>query len=277
MLVDVYCKIIPLDDEYVAGHHGQMQADVDGMLASKGMTASQYLTSCYESTKAPLVEFILRSTDLIGRQYMEEADATLKDAQENEINIPEPKDIDPEDKKIEDQIVDIKEDPEYETFIDKLKKKTIDKIVNDVSKIINDKKEEKKMTFDTASESSMESVVTIGMDYLQKKLWENSQDLTESQQEEMIGLAIREATLNEMDLVFNMGGSINEYATRIRFGRGYVINESAVTVLKESVQKEDGSTTYTSDELKKMSNDDRNKVLGLNDKEVQVKDKKEEK
>ena len=90
IIIDIYCKTLPLDKDYIDGNQGQMKSDIDSMLASKNMTATQYLTSAYEKTKAPLLEFVLRSTDLIGAEFMKEADETLKDAQENNVKIPAP-------------------------------------------------------------------------------------------------------------------------------------------------------------------------------------------
>ena len=71
LLLDIYCKILPLDSEFVDGHQGMMKNDIDCMLKNKGMSATQYLTSCYESTNAPLLEFIIRSINNIGKSYME--------------------------------------------------------------------------------------------------------------------------------------------------------------------------------------------------------------
>ena len=153
LILDVYCKILPLDDDYVAGHHGQMSSDVDAMLAGKGITPTQYLTSCYEATKSPFVNWLLRSGNHAAQQYMEDAEAELKDGQEKGIDLPEPKPASVEDEDVKQQLVDVKSDTEYETFIDKLKQKTVDKIVDDVSKIIADKKEEQGMTFDIKSQS----------------------------------------------------------------------------------------------------------------------------
>lgn len=238
ILVDMYCKIIPLDDDYVCGNQGQMCQDVDNMLDKKGLSASQYLKSCFESTDAPLLEFIIRSTENIAKSYLEETQKELKDAQDNDVKIDEPKEPTLDDEAINDQLIDIKQDPEYNSFIDKLKEKTINKIVNDVSKIIADKKEEKKMTFDTTPiENTNESVISVGMEYLQKNVWNESTQLSADIQEEMIGMAIREATLNQFDVVFNQPGKeFREYASRIRYGKGAVINESAVTYIKEKVE-----------------------------------------
>ena len=240
IILDIYCKILPLDKEYIDGHHGQMCNDVDCMLDKKGMSATQYLTSCYESTNAPLLEFILRSTDAIGKSYMEAAEETLKNAQENDAKLTDPKEPDTEDEDVKGQLVDIKKDPEYESFIDKLKQKTINKIVSDVSKIIADKKEEKEMTFDTDpapidAEVAEESAVGVGMNYLQKNLWNEKKEFDESKQEEMIGMAIREATQHQFDVVFKQPmAEFREFVSMIRFGKGIVINENAVNHFRES-------------------------------------------
>lgn len=227
LLVDMYCKIIPLDKEYVDGHMGQMNQDIDSMLAAKGMTPTQYFTSCFESTHAPFVKFLIESTEMIGKQYMEAEEAELKDAQENNIELSDPAEPSTDDEEIDSQLVDIKSDTEYEDFVEKLKKKTINKIVDDVSKIIAGEKEEKNMTFDPVEESA----VITAMNYIQKnvKLESTNADTTE----QMLGLAIRESVLHEFDNVFNLPGKLfNEYSTRVRLGRGYVINESALNEIK---------------------------------------------
>ena len=219
ILMDIYCKILPLDDDYVKGHMGQMDDDINKMLDMKGMTPTQYFTSCSESTKAPFVEFIINSTKEIANAYMEKQDEVLKDAKENDIELPEPEVPDIEEPEVKSQLVDIESDMEYDNFVDALKKKTIDKIVDDVSNIIAGEKEEKDMTFNPVQEST----VGVVMDYIQKKTWNEDVD-----QEQMIGLAIREATLHEFDCVFNLNGkNFNEYATRIRLGKGYLFNESS--------------------------------------------------
>ena len=64
--------------------------------------------------------------------------------------------------------------------------------------------------------------------------------MTESGQENVIGMAIREATLNEMDTVFCLPGStFREFASRIRMGHGTIITESTITAFME-----DGTQRY---------------------------------
>jgi hypothetical protein len=238
IILDIYCKVLPLDQEYIDGNQGQMKADVDSFLANKNMTASQYLTSAYEKTHAPLLEFLIRSTDLIGSQFMKESDETLKDAQKNDVKIPAPE-SNVNSQETENQLIDIQKDTEYENFIEKLKQKTVNKIVSDVSKIISDKKEEKEMTFDPKPDAVTESAVSIGMDYINQKLWKENVEMTESMQEEVIGLAIRESTLNQLDIVFAQPYSeLKDFSSKMRFGKGVLINEATITYLKEAVEGE---------------------------------------
>lgn len=234
IILDMYCKIIPLDSDYVAGNQGQMKSDIDSFLANKGMTATQYLTSCHEKTNAPLLEFILRSGNTIGKEFMKEASETLKDAQENNINVPPPQaDLNSEEN--QNALVDIQDDNDYKSFIEKLKEKTINKIVTDVSKIITDKKEEKEMTFNPNPVATTESTVSVVMDYLNYKFMKENVEISSDMQEEMIGLAIRESTLNQLDTVFKQPDSeLRLFASRIRLGKGVLVNESAVSYFIES-------------------------------------------
>lgn len=237
ILLDIYCKILPLDNEYIDGNQCQMKSDIDNMLSNKGMSATQYLKSCYESTQAPLLEFILRSSDLIGQQFYEDAENDAKEAEENDAQLKDPK-ADVEDENIQNQLVDVKNDTEYETFIDKLKEKTINKIVTDVSKIITNKKEEKDMVFDPKPEAVSESYMSVSMDYIQNKLMKENVDIDADAEEEIIGMAIRESTLNQLDVVFNQPGSnLKDFSSRIRFGKGIVVNESVRSYFLESFQK----------------------------------------
>jgi hypothetical protein len=229
VLLDVYCKIIPLDKDYVDGNMGTMKADIDNMLAQKNMTPTQYFTSAFESTGAPFVKYLIEQADLISKAYMEKEEEELKDAQDNNIDLPEPPEPETTDEDTNSQLVDLENDTEYDDFVEQLKKKTIDKIVNDVSAIIAGEKQEKDMSFNPVNEST----INAAMEYLEKALWnENS---SPEQKEQMIGLAIRESTLHEFDKVFELQGrSFNEYTTRVRLGKGYVINESAINYIKEN-------------------------------------------
>lgn len=243
ILVDMYCKILPLDKEYIDGHMGQMKCDVDAMLKSKGMTPTQYITSCYESTSAPMLEFIMRSVNNIGKGFVEAAEEKIKDEQDRGIDAPMPEvPEDPtENEDVNNQLIDVQKDTEYENFIDKLKEKTIKKIVADISKIITDKKEDNDMSFNPKPvadmEEATESAASIGMRYLQMQLIKENVD-TSKMTDNLLGFAIRESTLCQFDRVFNLPGcSFRETASRLRWGKGYLINESAVRTLMESGDK----------------------------------------
>lgn len=234
ILLDIYCKILPLDDDYKIGHQGAMKSDIDNLLQNRNTTASEYIKSAYENTSAPLLDFILHSTNLIGNQFIKEANEKIKDAEENDIDLPTPK-SDVNSEEIEDQLIDIKKDTEYETFIDKLKRKTVDKIVSDVSKLINDKKEEKQMTFDLKNDNVNESVVVTSLDYMNSKLWKENVNIDNKLHEDMLGFAIREATLHEIDKIFKQPYSSNkDMRSKIIFGKGNIVNESAISYIKEN-------------------------------------------
>lgn len=255
ILLDIYVKILPCDDDFKCKHMGMMHHDIDCMLKNKGMSATQYLTSCSEATKAPLLEFIMRSTDMIGKQYMEDTTAGINADKENGIATPEVKEPSVNDADVQDQLVDIKKDPEYETFVDKLKEKTVKKIVDDVSKIIADKKDEEKMTFDTSTPANAavaESVVGVGMDYMTNHFGKQMENIDS---DELLGIAIREATLNQLDVVFRQkSGEFNEFASRIRWGKGVLINESTIDeYFSESTNRDENDIESIYNEYKIVS------------------------
>lgn len=256
IIFDIYCKVLPLDDDYKCNHVGQMKHDVDSMLDNRGMTATQYITSALDATKAPLLEYILQTTDRIGRQYMEEADEKLKDAKENDMDLPEPAELDTDDPEVQSQLVDVTSDTEYDNFVDQLKKKTIDKIVSDVTDIIDREKEDAEMEFDpkpdgdkddssdkpndTSSEDgdakvgdddikAEESAVAFALNTINGRLLSEGVDMSKVDSDAVMGMAIRESTFNIIDSVFKLPASIfREYCHRLRSGKGAIITESAI-------------------------------------------------
>ena len=57
----------------------------------------------------------------------------------------------------------------------------------------------------------------------------------EKQKEAIIGLAIRESTFNILDTVFKQPDTdLRYYRTRIKLGKGVVVNESALSYIKEN-------------------------------------------
>lgn len=306
ILLDIYCKILPLDQDYVDTHQGQMSADVSAMLKQKGMTPTEYLTSAYEKTKAPMLEYVLNCIKTIGECYIKEAEDQLEDAMNGEApeNPPDPPST--EEEPVQSQLVDLKNDMEYQQFIDILKKKTVDKIVNDVSELINSKKEENDMEFNTSggqdnfgsldnnegseenkSEegssdegtelppvpnedfSASESAVAVGLEYLSKKLWQY--EFTQPGKDEALGMAIREATLYQIDKVFRQK-TFQEFASGVYFGQGYIINESAVTAFLEKLapgQLSDILTTVnTAKTIGKRTSDDVYHLLKKTDEKI---------
>ena len=146
IVLDIYCKIIPLDNKFVKQNPVMMSKDIDNYLAAKGMDGYSYMTAAKEHTKAPLVEHLLQIADNVVEMYVAEATKEKQENGKKGIHLP-PKNLEM-DAEMDEEIVDAKQDPEYKSFIKTLKEKTMDKIVKDVSNLINDKKDEKNMTFD---------------------------------------------------------------------------------------------------------------------------------
>lgn len=244
VMLKIYCQLVPMDADYIQGNMGAMKQDVDDFLSAKGQTAMQYLTSCKEGTKAPLLEYLVRSCQGVGRSFMEKANEILKDAQEKDLALPPPV-ADEESEEVEGQIVEIEKDNEYDEFITKMRDKTIKKIIDDVSEIIVSKKKDKDMSFDLKEaarpswqpkdEQVTESMVGVAIDYLHRRLVKENAELTAAQEEAMMGLAIREAVLNEIDRNFgSTEATFPRFESRVRFGKGYLITESAVGVIFEN-------------------------------------------
>lgn len=173
IIVDIYHHTLPLDDQYKDCNPEMISDDVGSMLDKKNMTSMQYFKSAYDQTHAPLLEFVIRSLNEIGRQYQEDAMEDLKDKEEKGLPLTA---VDPNEDKVDSQLLEIKNDSEYEAFMDALKKKTIDKIVSDVSSLIDDKKESGDMEFNSdetsdsdTEEPKLESVVVNAVNYLARQ------------------------------------------------------------------------------------------------------------
>ena len=244
IIVDLYCHILPLDKEFIDNNKGLLANDVSNLLASKGMNATQYIQSSSDNTKSPMLEYIKYMTKLIGDEYMKEADEKLKDAKDKKIDIPEPEVPDVEtNPEINDNIVDIEEYRDYDNFMDILKDKAKKQIVNDITKEIEDRQQSDEMKFDPKPvaeiEEQTESVTSIALHYINKQFMKENVEITESIQDEMIGLAIRESVINMMDKTLKMENSaFNECVTRIRSGKGIVVNDNSSSYLIESVKQD---------------------------------------
>lgn len=290
ILLDIYCKILPLDNDYVRTHTRQMQGDINNFLNDKGMDGYQYITSCKEKTNAPLLEYILRSTDNVGKRYVEEVNEEDMENKKHGVSLP-PKEAEADDDDdVDDEIIDVKNDAEYKSFVNTLKKKTMNKIVDDVSTLINNKKDEKNMKFDpqkgavrklpkSSSDPGVkfhaktpdelpeedndiktdkkeqddadyrytpehtkitlqkitqltESPLSVCMNWANLQLIKEGIEYTPTLNEELIGLSIREATLNQIDTVFNQpSATLSNFTYKIKSGHGSVMNESAINNL----------------------------------------------
>jgi len=239
IIVDIYCHILPFDRNANGTIDGVSQkdlnSDIDKMLATKGTSPIQYLKSCYEKTKAPLVEFMINSTDIMRKTYMESAEEVGKDAEEKNLDV-DPPEGSTEDEQIASQLVDVEGDVDYTNFIDQLKQRTIDRIVNDITDIINDKKEDANMVFQPQSEMT-ESVVGCGMDYLIKEVGPKLNGITETVRDQIMGYAIREAAMYEMNDALQMNRIGENILTNLKLGHGILINESTANLIVEANDK----------------------------------------
>lgn len=234
ILLDIYIRTLPLDDDYIKGHRGMLKGDIDRMLDSKGMTAIQYFQSAYGETKAPLLEYVLRSINAVVSDFREEVEESRREAEERKMDAPSAK-VEEED--IESAIVDITSDTEYETFINTLKKRTADRIVKDISKLIEDKDDEVNMTFnpktdDAKTEST--SPFTVIMNYATKSAMRTNPDASVSN-DGVIGMAIRESCLYTIGMVMGIeNANMRHLESHLNLGKGIVVTESAVAGIVRS-------------------------------------------
>lgn len=259
LLLDIYMKVLPMDKDYVDCNQDQCAGDIDKFLASKGMTAMQYFNSAADATGAPMMESIVDNLKAFGKGFVEKAMEDADEAAEGgtEIEAPETKEED-----IDEQIVDVTNDMEYENFVDALKKKTIDKIVNDISALIVDNKENSDMVFDPkekaeeepvedegSDEALQESALAVTLDYVSESCAKAGVEMPEDQ-DEVMGMAVREATLNMIDRTFEQPGSdIKQFASRMRFGKGAIVTESVVINLTHN---DSDIEKYIADQFKKL-------------------------
>lgn len=267
LLVDIYCKVIPFDSDYVHGHVNQMKGDVDAFLTNKNMTGTQYFKSAYDNTKAPLLEFVVRSVENIGKQFIIEAEDAVNQELSNGATVISPVKSDADDTKVQNQLVDITKDLEYETFIDKLQSKTISKVTQDVSDVLDNATSDignyaKRLTKQTPEIT--ESVISVAMGYVNYRCMKENVENSFGD-EELVGMCIRESALNQLDLVFNFeSGRFNNIKSRILSGKGVIINESVVDerLFKDVIQ-------YAKDHDIDLCKTKGNKVFNAKLKEVQ--------
>lgn len=225
ILLDIYFNILPLDDDYKCGHKAQMIGDIDSMLAAKGLTATQYLKSCSESTNSSLAKFLNDSMMKIQSSYMAEKESELKNAQDNHLQILAPVVPEMESPEVAGAVEDIKDDTEYSMFIEALKKKTAETIIKDISDVINSSNSNKELQYKPNTESATQTCI----DYINTKLMKENREVDT---EAVLGLAIRESTLREIDKAFKVAKPFNEFRTQVYFGHSVLLTEAAITELK---------------------------------------------
>lgn len=138
ILVDMYCKIIPLDHDYVCKHQQRMANDIDDFLANKGMTSYQYLTAAKENTKAPLIDFILREADRTAKEYYERCCKKIREDKKKGINR-YAEEANTDFNTMQAYTIGVRENPEYIEAAKLLYEKTLKKAVSDVKEIVDSK------------------------------------------------------------------------------------------------------------------------------------------
>lgn len=224
LLLDIYVHALPMDDGCAEGQLGRYEGDVKAMLASKGTTATQYFKSAAAETKAPLLEYVNRYVDMVGQQFMEKAEKEAEEAEEEGTEPTELPDSEVDEAEIENQLVEVKKDIEYEDFIEKLKRKTIKKIVADISSMINDKKDEEEMTFSPQTESAFIQT----MNYISETMIKENCE-PDWGNDDLMELAVRESTLFSLNECFNLTDrTLDNFRQGLALGKGLVVTESAV-------------------------------------------------
>ena len=265
IILHVYCHMNPLDKDYIDTNKPKMAGDVDNMLASKGMSSTAYLTSCGEKTKAPVLEFVNRSLDFIAQDYIERMVAQYDEADELGVELPPPT-VAPttDDPAVRSQLGEITSDDQLDSALDKIRAQTRSQIVDNISKLIIDKKNEKDMTFSPEEDNTdakaaarqaldkqnnqqqaqqqpqqqqaqpapqSESAMQVCMNFIaQHQIMENVHP-DKKMQDYLMTMAIRECTLYEMDKVFAQVDRFDEspFIESIERGNGVVVNEVSIT------------------------------------------------
>jgi hypothetical protein len=222
IVTDIYTKALPFDQEYKDGNKGQIAADIDVFLKGKDTTAFNYIKSACEKTGSPLLEMILKNIHEAVEIYREEA--------EKEIDPKAPAAIPPPvEEALEEPLQDTKDDIEYKTFEDRLKKKLMKKIVDDISEIIDDRKTENNLSFNV---NKNESCFQHCISFMSEKTLQAGGKFEAT--DEVLGLAIRESTLHELDVLFRFDNGDNKmFERRLRASRGILLTEASFKSLME--------------------------------------------
>lgn len=133
ILVDLYCKILPLDNDYICKNQQMMSNDIDNFLARKQMNGYQYLTAAKDMTKAPLIDFIIREANRCGKRYYERTYNELSSNRSNGIEL-DPKEPKLDWDSLQKLTVFVREDAEYVDAVNKTKEKNTEETVNAINK-----------------------------------------------------------------------------------------------------------------------------------------------
>lgn len=213
ILVDLYCKIIPLDHDYVCKHQHRMASDIDDFLANKKMTSYQYLTAAKENTKAPLIDFILREADRAAKQYYEACYRKMNKNYEKGIKL-DPEKAKDDKKSLQEATERVRKDSEVQLSVDRLAEKTKKAVKDGVEGAIVDNKDQYS---DENKPSKKES--------LKNQIKKESEEFTIDQLNEQI----KNDTKKEL---------VNEYATFIKETKDK--QENKLDFKKDAVPSKEG-------------------------------------
>ena len=217
ILLDIYCRIIPLDKSYIDGHRGELQGDIQKFLDKKGTTALQYIVDSRNKTSAPLMDYLTTAANNSKQEFVQTTTEEMNRDLKETGKLPTLRAVGP-DFSIENELEDIKDDPEYQAFVSKLKEKTSETVVKDVTNVLEKEAQGKDLKFNPTTE---DSIIEQSMRFMNVKLIQENVDVNKEIEEKMIGYAIRESTLNTIDKVFNhpprSKGSIS-------LNHGYIVN-----------------------------------------------------
>lgn len=237
IILNLYMKANPMDDDYKHHHYHQMSKDVDSMMSSHNMSPTQYLTAAAEKTKSPVLEYFVRGINKICDMYKEDAFVKYNDALNNDIKMTTPPAPDLSDGNINKHLIDLEDDLQAQDVLTAIEDQTKSQIVNNISNLLINKKQEDDMEFDPEPNDSLgmdveESAISVGMDFINRYMMMNESAVTvdNDMYEEFLGLCIRESTLNEIDKCLEMASnySITDYKYTIRSGNGTIVNEMSI-------------------------------------------------
>lgn len=238
IILNIYLQTNPMDNSYKHRCYHKMNHDIDSMLASRGMGPAQYLTAAAEKTKSPVLEYFVRGVNKICDMYREDAFAQYNDAIDKEIKLTTPPAPDLSDGNINKHLVDLEGDPQAQEVLAAIENQTKSQIVNNISNLLINKKQEDDMEFDPEPNDSIdveESTISIGMDYVNHYMMinESNVEIDDDLYEEFLGLCIRESVLDEMNKCLGMTSPNNkkDFRSTITFGNGIIVNEVSIDEL----------------------------------------------